>query len=366
MSNNGSINLYSSTLSRNSTGDGGRGISGGIESFGGSGGGIFVSSNGSINLYSSTLSHNSTGFGFSRGSGGGICGINGNINLYSSTLSHNSAGQESRGGDGGAIFIASSSITLDHCTISNNQARFQGGIFSINNSALSLNNSIIAGNSAYLVAINSPRTDPNIIIGDIISESGTNILEGDPLLYPLGDYGGPTHTMPPLPGSGAIDAATGTSHNTDQRGLSVGTPADIGAAELQQGEAESLFLTDNDNDGIPQGLEYILGTDINNPDAGNPSNLRITFDGNGDPNLRFGMNTQALPDGITLNIERSLDLATYSIIGSYTTTDDIFTTTDTNDSFNTDNSTTEPTFLFIDQNQTESKVFYRLEALLNP
>ena len=154
--------------------------------------------------------------------------------------------------------------------------------------------------------------------------------------------------------------------HTDQRVLSVGTPADIGAVELQQGEAVSLFLTDNDNDGIPQGLEYILGTDINNPDAGNPSNLRITFDGNGDPNLRFGMNTQALPDGITLNIERSLDLATYSIIGSYTTTDDIFTTTDTNDSFNTDNSTTEPTFLFIDQNQTESKVFYRLEALLNP
>ena len=233
-------------------------------------------------------------------------------------------------------------MTLDHCTISNNQAGFDGGIEVRNSSALSLNNSIIAGNSA--------GTNPNIDINDISSQSGTNILSGDPLLYPLGDYGGPTHTMPPLPGSGAIDAATGTSHGTDQRGVSVGTSADIGAVELQQGEAESLFNTDNDHDGIPLGLEYILGTDISNPDAGNPSNLRITFDGNGDPNLRFGMNTQALPDGITLNILRSLDLDTYSNIGSYTTTSDVFSTTDTNDSFSTDNTTAEPSFLFIDQN----------------
>ena len=77
------------------------------------------------------------------------------------------------------------------------------------------------------------------------------------------------------------------------------------------------------------------------------------------------MNTQALPDGITLNILRSLDLDTYSNIGSYTTTSDVFSTTDTNDSFSTDNTTAEPSFLFIDQNQTESKVFYRLEAVLN-
>jgi hypothetical protein len=62
-------------------------------------------------------------------------------------------------------------------------------------------------------------------------------VDVDPLLAPLGDYGGPTQTMPPLPGSPAIDAGfdTGSLPATDQRGLNrvVNGIVDIGAVEVQ-------------------------------------------------------------------------------------------------------------------------------------
>src|SRR5262249_30202667 len=57
----------------------------------------------------------------------------------------------------------------------------------------------------------------------------------NPLLAPLGDYGGSTQTMPLLPGSLAIDAGTSGSGipATDQRGMSRFGGVDIGAFESQ-------------------------------------------------------------------------------------------------------------------------------------
>jgi hypothetical protein len=67
---------------------------------------------------------------------------------------------------------------------------------------------------------------------------GVNLTSGNPLLAPLGNYGGPTPTMPPLPGSPAIDAgidAAASMFTTDQRGTGyprlVGAHVDIGAVE---------------------------------------------------------------------------------------------------------------------------------------
>ena len=71
-------------------------------------------------------------------------------------------------------------------------------------------------------------------VGGDLDGTGTttgtgNITTGDPLLAPLGDYGGPTQTMALQPGSPARNAATGRSTTADQRGFPiVGTP-DIGA-----------------------------------------------------------------------------------------------------------------------------------------
>src|SRR4030095_6408986 len=69
--------------------------------------------------------------------------------------------------------------------------------------------------------------------------SGVNLTSGDPLLAPLGDYGGPTPTRPPLPGSPAIDAATnGMGFTIDQRGLPRvnGFNVDLGAVEFPFGD----------------------------------------------------------------------------------------------------------------------------------
>jgi hypothetical protein len=85
--------------------------------------------------------------------------------------------------------------------------------------------------------------------------TGPEHLAAAPLLAPLGDYGGLTPTMPPLPGSTAIDAGTVTSFTTDQRGLARpnGPSTDLGAVEAYG--FDSLDLADSDSDGIPDILE---------------------------------------------------------------------------------------------------------------
>ena len=89
------------------------------------------------------------------------------------------------------------------------------------------------------------RPGTNNLIGDGTGESGlVNGVNGnhvgttsspiDPLLAPLGDYGGRTLTMPLLPGSPAIDAGTATGAPTiDQRGFGRVGAVDIGAFESQ-------------------------------------------------------------------------------------------------------------------------------------
>ena len=86
----------------------------------------------------------------------------------------------------------------------------------------SLTNTIVAANTG----------------GDVTGTTtgGNNVIGVDPKLSPLGDYGGPTQTMPLQNGSCAIDAGPETSTLTaDQRGLPrpVGSKTDIGAVEKQ-------------------------------------------------------------------------------------------------------------------------------------
>jgi len=77
------------------------------------------------------------------------------------------------------------------------------------------------------------------------------------MLAPLGDYGGPTRTMPPLPGSPAIDAAlVDPLITTGQRGFARpnGPLPDIGAAEAYPLAGAPGFV-DEDLDGIDDRLE---------------------------------------------------------------------------------------------------------------
>jgi len=178
------------------------------------GGGIL--NNGTLTLLSSTLAANHAG-----NFGGGI-NNDGTLFINQCTLAGNSAGT------GGGGISSSGQVKLVQSTLSANLAgSYAGGIHSGGAGTLVLSNAVVAGNSAP----SSPDVD--------IAYSGTAYqVGGNPLLATLGYYGGPTPTMPPLPGSSLVNAGNDTvagNFATDQRGFPrlAGVHVDIGAVEVQ-------------------------------------------------------------------------------------------------------------------------------------
>jgi len=209
------------------------------------GGGIFNSSGATLTISNCTICGNSApdasaGYGW----GGGIVNNGGTLTLNQCTVTANNCA-----GDGGAgMDVESGTATVNQCTLTGNSATDSsgaGGIALWAGSA-TVNNSIVAGNTAPTYAnIYGP-----------VSLTGNNLTSGSPLLALLGNYGGSTPTMPPLPGSPAIDGCTsGTSFTTDQRGAGfprvAGAYADIGAVELGNPIPALLVNTAVDeNDGL--------------------------------------------------------------------------------------------------------------------
>ena len=280
------------------------------------GGGLYNS--GTATLLDSTISGNSAHWG-----GGGICGYGSATTILNScTISGNSAG--SGGGiacpdeydsdpvtlinctisgntateRGGGIYNAwGNEVTLINSTISGNTADLGGGIY--NHSYLKLNNTIIARNTSHLGDgdvvgyVSSPSA--NNLIGDGIgitggisnhsngNQIGTHAAPINPLLAPLGNYGGPTRTMPLLPGSPAIDAgsnaAVPAAVTSDQRGLPriVNGKVDIGAFESK---GFTLTLVSGDNQctplNTPLSCPLVVAITANNP-AEPVAGGRLTF-----------------------------------------------------------------------------------------
>jgi hypothetical protein len=188
-------------------------------------------------------------------------------------------GQEGYGWYGGALV---SHATLVNVTISDNYSTGVVGGISLA-ADVSLVHVTIAGNRAERETggVEITGYGPNVLFGTIVADNvapqdpdctfsgpevwvsaGYNLLEQpgscadgrhddgedtdilgvDPLLLPLGDYGGPTQTRPPAAGSPAVDAIPAercdASVTLDQRGAPrpSGEGCDIGAVELQPGE----------------------------------------------------------------------------------------------------------------------------------
>jgi MBG domain/Bacterial Ig-like domain (group 3)/Putative Ig domain len=183
--NGGTLTINSSTLSGNSAN-------------GGFGGG--VANTGTLTVIGSTISGNSA----STGQGSGIFNT-GTLTVTNSTI----AGNTASGGVGGGIMnTGGGTLTATGSTISGNSATGGGGIYGVG-TTVNLANSIVSGNTA----------DADID-GSFTDNGGNQVGVGGINLAPLGNYGGPTQTMPALPGSPAIcginpSAATGN----DQRGL---------------------------------------------------------------------------------------------------------------------------------------------------
>ncbi len=297
--NGGTAMLNNCTVSGNSASNGG----GGLDNNGGTatltnctvsynsasnGGGGLDNNGGTATLTNCTVSGNFAGNG-----GGGLENNGGTATLTNCTVSGNSATNSGGGleNNGGAAML-----TLTNCTVSGNTAGYYGnggGLYNKGGTA-TLTNTIVAGNTAGTAGTGPDASgvftsQGNNLIGETDGSSGWvgSDLTGtiaqplNPLLAPLGNYGGPTQTMALLPGSPAIDAgddAAAASLTTDQRGVGfpriLGSHVDIGAYEATP--PDSFVVTTaadvvDANDGVTSLREAILAANAD------PNLTTITF-----------------------------------------------------------------------------------------
>jgi hypothetical protein len=261
--------------------------------------------------------------GFHNDAGAGIHNA-GILTLDRCTLASNGGVFEGtyRPLEGGAIYNAGT-LTLNQCTLAGNVANSGAGIFNHTGANLTVNQSTLAGNEGNVstggirnrgtLTLNntiltgnstSSSFDPNLIDSGTSTLLGNNLTTGDPQLAALGNYGGPTQTMPPLPGSPAKDKTNLgiLTLSMDQRGFPrlIGSALDIGAVEEIPGATfpgtnlTDLWKSDSDGDGIPFGTEYALGTNPFVSDASAPGLLQLQI--GPDKQITFGRNPAAVPN----------------------------------------------------------------------
>jgi len=227
---------------------------GGYSGFLSQGGGI--DNGGTLTVTNCTMSNNAL-----LGTGG-VISNSGTLTVVSSAISGNSAhgiynygatavttvaGSTVSGNTGNGIFNFEGQVTVTDSTISGNSG---GGLYVVGGAGppdynpifgtLAIANSTISGNGSYGIDVDvtASMTATNSIVAGNTASSGsfdcggfnasscpTNGVDGNvvgvgALLAPLANYGGPTQTQPPLPGSPAICAGVANGiPATDQRGF---------------------------------------------------------------------------------------------------------------------------------------------------
>src|SRR5437660_5692658 len=174
--------------------------------------------------------------------GGGIFN-SGNMTISNSTLSGNTSFSSSGSGlsHGGGISNSGTAI-ISNSTLSGNGA---GGIS--NGFTVTLQNSIVANNSPGNCSGTMTSNGYNLSNDNTCKFNRPGDLNStDPKLGTLGNYGGPTQTIPLLSGSPAIDAGNpagctdGLGHllSTDQRGLPRPDNEDKGGCDMGAYESQ--------------------------------------------------------------------------------------------------------------------------------
>ncbi len=213
--NSGQLAIFESTIDNN-TADRGSGIF----------------SNNLVEIFGSTISNNTGRAGV------GVINFGG-LGIFNSTISKNNASNNSggvRNSTGGTTVISNSTIVENG----------EQGIFSSATGNLTIENSIVANNSA-----DDCSGVSNILSqGNNLDSDGScgfvqagDISNTDPMIGPLEDNGGPTLTHALLSGSPAVDAGNNaTCENDDQRGtVRPQDGDDNGAAVCDMGALEMLL-----------------------------------------------------------------------------------------------------------------------------
>jgi hypothetical protein len=211
------------------------------------------------------------------------------------------------------ISAGSSNASIINCTIAGNV-----GLGLVGSDAFSkpkVLNTIVAGNGA------KPWGDINVaghfssgghnligVVGNsdgwVASDvTGTEAAPLDPMLYTLGDYGGPTPTMPPKPGSPAVVA--GAADGLDQRGFSrlLGGNADIGSVQTSFLTVNGTAAADAFDMYLDDTIVYVVLNNVSRGINREDPLAFLTINGNGgtDSIRLLNYSGNQLPHVLTLN-----------------------------------------------------------------
>jgi hypothetical protein len=218
-------------------GGGGAGLGGAVFNYGGT-----------VSVTDSTLAGNTarggTGARDGLGFGGALFNLNGRVTIASSTLASNTGGAVFNLGDGGeatqagpALPVQNASDTIDNSILANSTvgsdyaaATFAGG----SPGGAAAQSSSGSNNIVRDVTVPGAPAGYSWSPATTFAAFAGTSSQVDPQLGALGNNGGPTRTLLPLPGSPAIDAGGATALLTDQRGLARvgGGATDLGAVEV--------------------------------------------------------------------------------------------------------------------------------------
>lgn len=209
------------------------------DNLGGSGGGISCR-NGTATITGSTIAYNQT----ENYDGGAIYTEGGVIAISNSTLAGNHSGRQA-----GAIYaaVSTTNVTLDGVTVSENSSSSGNSIVVYDSATVVFSNTLISGSCTSFSSGVFSSSGGNLESPGNTCElvgPGDDVNVGDPMLAPLGSYGGPTRTLFPLVGSPVLDNGLNAQClGIDQRGEQRTDGAcDVGAVERQAGEQDPIFV----------------------------------------------------------------------------------------------------------------------------
>ena len=179
-------------------------------------GGVIEMNSGTLTMTNCTIANNHADNGGGRIDAAPNCVVN----LINCAITGNSTGLA-----GGGINTLQASVTLTNCTIADNSSGSQGAGLNIQENSATFYNCTIANNSvagALLTFANTVVAGPLVFSG--VKDLGYNLVQNtqqspgfknphdvlnvNPLLAPLANYGGPTQTIALLPGCPAIGAGS--------------------------------------------------------------------------------------------------------------------------------------------------------------